>query len=184
MKIYTKTGDRGDTGLFGGARVSKASARVEAYGNLDELNASLGVCRAHGLPAEIDAVLASAQVDLFALGAELATVSGKEDSLGIALVGDADIARLEAAIDASEATLPPLKSFVLPGGSPGAASLHLARTICRRAERSLVALRDQDPVRGELVIYLNRLSDLLFSLARQANLRADVADVPWSPRKG
>ena len=183
MKIYTKTGDRGDTGLFGVARVSKASARVEAYGNLDELNATLGVCRAHGLPPEIDAALASAQVDLFALGAELATVSGKEDTLGIALVGDADIARLEAAIDASEATLPPLKSFVLPGGSPGAAALHLARTVCRRAERSLVALRDQDPVRGELVIYLNRLSDLLFSLARQANLRADVADVPWSPRR-
>lgn len=184
MKIYTKTGDRGDTGLFGGARVSKASARVEAYGNLDELNAALGVCRAHGLPAEIDAVVASAQVDLFALGAELATVSGKEASLGIALVGDAEIARLEGAIDASEAQLPPLKSFVLPGGAAGAASLHLARTVCRRAERSLVALRDQDPVRGELVIYLNRLSDLLFSLARQANLRAGVDDVPWSPRKG
>jgi len=164
--------------------VTKASARVEAYGNLDELNAALGVCRAQGLPAEIDAVVASAQVDLFALGAELATVSGKEESLGIALVGEAEIARLEGAIDASEAALPPLKSFVLPGGTAGAASLHLARTVCRRAERSLVALRDQDPVRGELVIYLNRLSDLLFSLARQANLRAGVEDVPWAPRKG
>lgn len=184
MKIYTKTGDRGDTGLFGGARVSKASARVEAYGNLDELNAVLGVCRAQGLPAEIDAVVASAQVDLFALGAELATVSGKEESLGIALVGGAEIARLEGAIDASEEALPPLKSFVLPGGTAGAASLHLARTVCRRAERSLVALRDQDPVRGELVIYLNRLSDLLFSLARQANHRAGVEDVPWAPRRG
>lgn len=118
MKIYTKTGDHGETGLFGGARVSKASGRVDAYGNLDELNAWLGVCRTHSLPADIDAVLAAVQVDLFALGAELATVPGKEDALGIARVGDAEVARLEAAIDASEGELAPLRSFILPGDHP------------------------------------------------------------------
>jgi cob(I)alamin adenosyltransferase len=182
VKIYTKTGDHGETGLFGGARVSKASGRVDAYGNLDELNAWLGVCRTHALPADIDAVLAAVQVDLFALGAELATVPGKEESLGIAKVGDAEVARLEGAIDASEGELPPLRAFILPGGSPGAAALHVARTVCRRAERALVALQHEEPVRGGAVVYLNRLSDLLFSLARLANLRAGVSDVPWSPR--
>lgn len=183
MKIYTKTGDSGETGLFGGARVSKASARVDAYGNLDELNACLGVCRAGALPPSIDAVLGDAQAELFSLGAELATVQGREASLGIALVGDAEIAGLERAIDASEAQLAPLKTFVLPGGSAASASLHLARTVCRRAERSVIAMRAQEPVRDTVVVYLNRLSDLLFSLARQANLRAGVDDVPWSPRR-
>lgn len=182
MKIYTKTGDGGETGLFGGARVSKASGRVDAYGNLDELNAHLGACRACGLPDDIDAALAAVQVDLFALGAELATVPGKEDSLSIARVSDAEVARLESAIDASEAELAPLKSFVLPGGTASAAALHVARTVCRRAERALVALQHEEPVRAHAVVYLNRLSDLLFSLARLANLRAGVADVPWSPR--
>lgn len=181
MKIYTKTGDRGETGLFGGARVSKASLRVDAYGNLDELNAHLGVCRAHGLPSEVDAVLAAAQVDLFAAGAELATAPGREEKLSIARVGDAEIARLEGAIDASEAALEALKTFVLPGGTPGAAALHVARTVCRRAERGVIALQRDEPVRGELVVYLNRLSDLLFSLARLTNLRAGVGDVPWRP---
>lgn len=184
MKIYTKTGDGGETGLFGGARVSKSAAKVAAYGDLDELNASIGACRALNLPAEVDAELGRAQSDLFTLGAELATVAGKEETLGIALLGEADAARLEDAIDASEAQLPPLKTFVLPGGTPGAAALHLARTVCRRAERAVVALRAQEPVRDAVVIYLNRLSDLLFSLARLTNLRAGVADVPWSPRKG
>lgn len=182
MKIYTKTGDRGETGLFGGARVSKASARVDAYGTLDELNAHLGACRAHGLPAEVDEVLAAVQVDLFALGAELATTPGKEASLSIARLGDGDIARLEGAIDASEGALEPLRAFILPGGTAGASALHVARTVCRRAERGLVALGDAEPVRGEAVVYLNRLSDLLFSLARLTNLRAGVDDVPWAPR--
>ena len=182
MKIYTKTGDDGDTGLFGGARVSKASPRVEAYGTVDELNAVLGVARAAGAWRELDELLGSIQSDLFTLGAELATVPGKEASLGIPLLDDRDVARLEVAIDQSEATLPPLKNFVLPAGTPTAAALHLARTVCRRAERALVGLPQADGARSELKVYLNRLSDLLFSLARQVNQRAGVEDVPWSRR--
>lgn len=183
MKIYTKTGDKGDTGLFGGARVSKANPRVAAYGAVDELNAAIGLARAQGLPDDLDATLRDAQTELFTLGAELATVPGKESSLSIPLLGDDDVARLERAIDESEAALAPLRQFVLPAGCAGAAALHLARTVCRRAERDVVALREAEPVRDALVVYLNRMSDLLFSLARQANLRAGVDDVPWSPRK-
>lgn len=182
MKIYTKTGDRGDTGLFGGARVSKASQRVAAYGTVDELNAALGVARAEGLDPDIDALLARVQAELFALGAELATVPGKEDSLGIALLTAEHIQGLERAIDASEADLEPLKNFVLPAGDRGAAALHMARTVCRRAEREIVALRGVEPVRDESIVYLNRMSDLLFSLARGQNKARGVADVPWQPR--
>lgn len=182
MKIYTKTGDDGDTGLFGGARVSKASARVEAYGTVDELNAVLGVARAAGPYAELDGLLGAIQSDLFTLGAELATVPGKEASLGIPLLDERDVAKLEEAIDASEATLPALKNFVLPAGTPVAAALHLARTVCRRAERAVVGLPEGQGARAEIKVYLNRLSDLLFSLARQVNHRAGVEDVPWSRR--
>ena len=181
MKIYTRTGDDGTTGLFGGARVPKASARVEAFGTVDELNAALGVARACRLDAETDAVLARVQVDLFTLGAELACVPGKEQKLSMTLLGADDAMRLELAIDAAEEVLPALTSFVLPGGSPQAAALHLARTVCRRAERALLALEDA-PARREVVVYMNRLSDLLFVLARRANAQAGVADVPWSPR--
>lgn len=182
MKIYTRTGDRGDTGLFGGARVSKASKRVAAYGTVDELNAALGLARAHGLSASIDAVLALLQVELFTLGAELATVPGKEESLGIALLGEAHIHALEKLIDESEAVLDPLKNFVLPGGDLGASALHLARTVCRRAEREVVELRQIEPVREEVVVYLNRISDLLFSLARGQNKASGRGDVLWLPR--
>lgn len=182
MKLYTKTGDRGETGLFGGARVSKASQRVTSYGAVDELNAALGVARAQGLPGELDTTLAQVQVDLFTLGAELATVPGKERNIGIALLDDGDVARLESAIDASEAALPALTSFVLPGGTLAAAQLHVARTVCRRAEREVVGLATAEPVRELVTVYLNRLSDLLFSLARRANQLAGVADVPWVPR--
>lgn len=181
MKIYTKTGDDGTTGLFGGARVKKASARVEAYGTCDELNAVIGVARAAKLGAFVDGVLAAVQVDLFTLGAELATVPGKEENLGMALLGAEDAVRLEHAIDEAEKDLPPLKNFVLPGGSPQAAALHLARTVARRAERAVLSL-DDAPARREVVVYLNRLSDLLFVLARRANADAGVADVPWAPR--
>jgi cob(I)alamin adenosyltransferase len=180
MKIYTKTGDDGTTGLFGGGRVAKASARVEAYGTVDELNATIGVARATSLDAESDAVLAQVQVDLFTLGAELACVPGKEAKLNLPLLGDADAERLEKAIDHAEGHVPPLTSFVLPGGSAQAAALHLARTVCRRAERAVLALSDAEP-RREIVIYLNRLSDLLFVLARRGNVEAKVADVPWVP---
>ncbi len=182
MKLYTKTGDQGDTGLFGGGRVSKASDRVSAYGAVDELNAALGVVRTHALESSLDALLARVQSELFTLGAELATVPGKERNLGIALLDDESVARIERAIDESEAAVEPLKSFVLPGGSPAAAALHVGRTVCRRAEREVVGLAAHEPVRSTLVVYLNRLSDLLFSLARSVNRAAGVADVPWAPR--
>lgn len=180
MKIYTKTGDDGTTGLFGGGRVAKSSLRVEAYGTCDELNSILGVARAHGLSKEIDDVLAHVQVDLFIVGAEIACVPGKEGKLGMDLVSTADAERLEKAIDEGEKDLAPLKTFILPGGTPQAAALHHARTVCRRAERAVLAL---DDVRKEVVIYLNRLSDMLFVLARRANHLEHVSDVPWEPRK-
>ncbi len=181
MKIYTKTGDDGTTGLFGGARVPKASARVDAYGTVDELNATLGVARATKLDAFAEDVIAHVQVDLFTLGAELACTAGKENKLAMKLLDGDDAARLERAIDAADVELPPLTSFVLPGGSAQAAALHLARTVCRRAERAVLAMSDAAP-RSEVVIYLNRLSDLLFTLARHANLKAGAPDVPWAPR--
>jgi cob(I)alamin adenosyltransferase len=181
VKIYTKTGDDGTTGLFGGARVKKASARVEAYGTVDELNATIGLARATRLDPFAESVLAQTQVDLFTLGAELACVPGKEEKLSMTLIDADDAARLERAIDDAEKDLPPLKSFVLPGGSAQASALHLARTVCRRAERCVLSM-DDTPARSDVVIYLNRLSDLLFTLARHANLKAGVEDVPWAPR--
>jgi cob(I)alamin adenosyltransferase len=182
MKLYTKTGDDGTTGLFGGGRISKASVRVGAYGSVDETNAAVGMARATILGGAMDEVLARVQEDLFTVGAELACVPGREAKLAMTLLGAPDIERVERAIDSADAACPPLRSFVLPGGSPQAAALHVARTVCRRAERSLLALDDAPP-RRELVIYLNRLSDLLFALARQANGIAGVADVPWTARR-
>ena len=183
MKIYTRTGDDGTTGLFGGGRRSKADPRVEAYGTVDEANAAIGVARATGLAAEIDSVLAEVQSDLFTLGAELGCVPGQEAKLKMVLIGDADAARLEKAIDAAEVGLAPLKTFVLSGGTPGAAALHLARCVVRRAERLVIATAADSPVRNEPIVYLNRLSDLLFTLARRANHLASVSDVPWHARK-
>ena len=181
MKIYTKTGDDGTTGLFGGQRVDKDAARVDTYGSVDEANAVIGVARAADAPAQVDEVLASAQAHLFVVGAELASAAGKTDRLGLELIGEAQIAALERAIDAMEAELPALSSFILPGGTPCAAALHHARTVCRRAERALIALGRSEPVRGELVRYLNRLSDLLFVAARRASQLGGVGDVPWDP---
>ena len=187
MKIYTKTGDDGETGLFGGPRVRKDHFRIEAYGTVDELNAVLGVVRTQSPPPELDALLVTFQNQLFDLGAELATPEPKK--FGIAGVTPAQIAALEQAIDRHEAELEPLKQFILPGGTPAAASLHLARTICRRAERLLVTLAAvvvegneglvAEPISSDALIYLNRLSDLLFVLARWTNRKAGVADVPW-----
>jgi cob(I)alamin adenosyltransferase len=182
VKIYTKTGDDGTTGLFGGGRVAKSSLRVEAYGTVDEVNSVIGVARAGGLAAEIDAVLAEVQVELFTVGAELACVQGKEEKHKMDLGARADAERLEREIDEAEKHLEPLKSFILPGGTPQAAALHHARSVCRRSERAVLALEDA-PARRELVIYLNRLSDLLFVLARRANRLAMVPDVPWDPKK-
>jgi len=183
MKLYTKTGDDGTTGLFGGMRVPKASARVDAYGTVDETNAAIGLARVAPVDPAIDAVLAHVQDDLFVLGAELACAPGREAKLSMTLLGEGDIQRLERAIDEADAACPGLKSFVLPGGSPQAAALHMARTVCRRAERAVLAM-DDAPARREVVVYLNRLSDLLFALARRTNVAAGVADVPWKPRAG
>lgn len=179
MKVYTKTGDDGTTGLFGGDRVRKDDARVAAYGTVDETNSTLGLARAAGLPEAMDALLAEVQADLFVIGAELACAPGKEQKLKMPLVSDEQTRKLEEAIDSAEENLPPLKSFVLPAGSPGGAALHHARTVCRRAERECLSAGG---VRQEALIYLNRLSDLLFVLARAANQTAGVGDVPWNPR--
>jgi cob(I)alamin adenosyltransferase len=181
MKLYTKTGDDGTTGLFGGRRVSKASARVEAYGTVDETNAVIGLARASSPDPWTDAVLAQLQNDLFVVGAELASIPEKQHHLSVSLLGDADIERLEKTIDEADAACPPLKVFVLPGGSSVAAALHLARTVSRRAERAVLRL-DDAPARPQLLVYLNRLSDLLFALARRANAVAAVPDVPWAHR--
>jgi cob(I)alamin adenosyltransferase len=179
MKIYTKTGDSGETGLFAGPRVSKADRRIEAYGTVDELNAMIGWSRAELPPTEIDAVLARVQHELFAVGAELATPA--PDRLSITRINPSHVEALEQIIDRFEGTLPPLTQFILPGGSRAAAAIHLVRTVCRRAERCVVAL-SQAPdtqISEHLVMYLNRLSDLLFVLARAANSAAGYPDVPW-----
>jgi cob(I)alamin adenosyltransferase len=180
MKIYTRTGDQGDTGLFGGGRVPKDHPRVAAYGDVDELNSALGVVRAGG-GGLFDAVLESIQRDLFSIGGQLATPEPArvQKSLQKAVLLPERIAELERIMDEAETELPPLRAFVLPGGTPVAAALHLSRTICRRAERSVVHLAHSDPIPELLVVYLNRLSDLLFTLARLANFRADVPDVTW-----
>jgi cob(I)alamin adenosyltransferase len=183
MKIYTKTGDDGTTGLFGGARVRKDDPRVDAYGTVDELNAVIGVARAAGSgPAELSAELSRIQEDLFVVGAELATVAGKEDKLPMRLIGELEVGQLERAIDRMEAELAPLSNFILPGGAPFGAALHHARTVCRRAERSALAASRVANVRGDLMMYLNRLSDFLFVAARRANLAANAPETPWAPR--
>jgi cob(I)alamin adenosyltransferase len=184
MKIYTKTGDRGQTGLLGGTRVSKADLRVAAYGDIDELNSVIGLARAEGVEARVDAWLHVIQSELFDLGAELATTPDKSVKLSATLLGEAEIARLESHIDALEADLPELTAFILPGGSKAAATLHLARTVCRRAERTIVLLADREPVRNEVVRHVNRLSDLLFVMARFENHRAAIVDVAWIGRAG
>ncbi len=182
MRIYTRGGDDGTTGLFGGARVSKHDVRVCAYGDVDELNAVLGWARAAGLPEPVESVLATVQADCFRVGAVLASPPGRDP--GICPVSEEDVQGLERAIDALEARLPPLKVFVLPGGCEGAARLHVARTVCRRAERSVVHLGEQDSVDLVHVRWLNRLSDLLFVQARLANVEAGRSDVPWAGRQG
>jgi cob(I)alamin adenosyltransferase len=178
MKIYTRTGDTGETSLFGGTRVGKDDPRVRAYGEVDELNAHIGLARANAAEAEIDAELVRLQRDLFALGAQLADPGGTVgDRLTKAKLGDDDVARLEQLIDRLEADLPPLRNFILAGGTPCGAALHVARAVCRRAERAMVALDPAvDPV---LLRYINRLSDLLFVLARTANLRGGTTEAIW-----
>jgi cob(I)alamin adenosyltransferase len=182
MKIYTRTGDKGDTGLFGGVRVLKDDPRVEAYGTVDETNAAIGLALSHCQVSFVRRLLTEVQSDLFTLGAELAAASGSEQRLGIQLLTDADVLRLEQAIDEAEEPLPPLKNFVLPGGPPDVAALHLARTVARRAERRVLSLSQREAVRGTVLVYLNRLADLLFVLARRAGHENGAAEVPWAPR--
>jgi cob(I)alamin adenosyltransferase len=187
LKIYTKAGDQGDTGLFGGARVRKDVHRVEAYGTLDELSACLGLAIAGLGPecAELSGVLIRLQSELFDLGAELATPpdrAGTKLAARVPVAGSDQVKALEAEIDRYEAMLEPLQTFILPGGSQAAAKLHLARTVARRAERRIVTLAAEEPVNPDILIYMNRLSDLLFVLARTANRLCGVADVPWMPR--
>jgi cob(I)alamin adenosyltransferase len=180
MKIYTRTGDSGGTALFGGTRVSKADPRVAAYGDVDELNACLGAVRAQSeLAGDIAGLLEQLQKDLFAIGARLADPATKiAERVTKVAVADADIQRLEDWIDRFEAELPPLRRFILPGGNRAGALLHLSRTVCRRAERSIVAL-GADEVEALVLAYVNRLSDLLFVLARVVNHRAGQPEVEW-----
>ena len=184
MKIYTRRGDAGDTDLFGSGRVGKDHLRVEAYGAVDELNAFLGACATATDDTELRAYVQSLQCALFELGAYLATPEARHrDAMNMHEPSDDAIAALEARIDAFETELPPLERFVLPGGTPAAAAFHVARTVCRRAERLAVALHRTEPLAPSAVRYLNRLSDLLFVLARVANRRAGVSDVEWAGRK-
>jgi cob(I)alamin adenosyltransferase len=178
VKIYTRTGDTGETSLFGGARVAKSDPRVETYGDVDELNAWLGLARASRVDAAIDPDIVQLQRDLFALGAQLADPADKiAPRVTKAIIADSDVERLEAAIDRLEAELPPLRRFILAGGTPAGAALHVARTVCRRAERRMVAL--DPPVDPVLLRYVNRLSDLLFVMARFANHRGGVPETEW-----
>ena len=178
MKLYTRTGDAGETSLFGGTRARKDDPRVDAYGEVDELNAWLGLARASSIDPELATELQQLQRDLFALGAQLADPADKLAArvTKAALVDD-DVARLERLIDKMEDELPPLRRFILAGGAPAGAALHVARTVCRRAERRIVAL--DPPVDPVLLRYVNRLSDLLFVLARVANHRAGVPEIEW-----
>lgn len=179
MKIYTKTGDAGETSLYDGTRVPKSDARVDAYGEVDELNALVGVARSHLTDAALDQMLASIQRDLFALGARLADPAHRiADRVAKVTLGPEDVTRLEGWIDEVEAGLPPLRRFILAGGAPSGAALHLARTVCRRAERRLVGL-GQGVVEPAILAYINRLSDLLFVMARAANTRAGAPEQEW-----
>ena len=181
MKIYTRTGDKGETALFGGGRVPKDHPRVAAYGDVDELNSVIGVIRATEPAALFDPLLESIQRDLFSIGGHLATPDPERVSKALekATLSPERVSEFEQAMDEAERELPPLKAFVLPAGTPKASALHLARTVCRRAERSVVHLAQSNEVPGLFLIYLNRLSDLLFTLARLANHRAGVKDVTW-----
>ncbi|WP_040769231.1 cob(I)yrinic acid a,c-diamide adenosyltransferase [Novipirellula maiorica] len=184
MKIYTRTGDAGSTGLFGGPRVAKDDDRIEAYGTVDELNACLGLVRSAGVSSTMDSQLCQIQHALFSIGAELATPN--PDEHGMRIIDDVHVKQLEGWIDEHESVLPPLKNFILPAGVAAATHLHLARSICRRAERRVVTLvrRHEASVSEELIVYLNRLSDLLFVLSRVANFDANVDDDPWQRPQG
>jgi cob(I)alamin adenosyltransferase len=179
VKIYTRTGDSGDTALFDGTRVPKSDSRVAAYGELDELNAWVGFAVANLAPSDISAELQQIQRDLFAIGSRLADPGHRiADRVTKAVISGDDIRRLEDWIDALDAELEPLRRFILAGGTPAGAALHVARTVCRRAERAMVAL-GEEAFEPALLQYVNRLSDLLFTMARALNQRAGVVELPW-----
>jgi cob(I)alamin adenosyltransferase len=179
VKIYTKAGDAGETGLLGADRVPKSHIRVEAYGAVDETNSAIGLVRALSVPADLDRLLERVQNELFVVGMELAIVPGT-NLPNITHLADGSIARLEREIDSWQASLPPLRNFILPGGSPAGAALHQARTVCRRAERRIVQLGSQEPVDELLLRYMNRLSDWLFVLARFVNHQAGKSEAIWT----
>lgn len=182
-QIYTRTGDDGTTSLFGGERVGKGNARIDAYGTVDETNSVVGLARAHleGEPGqeELDPVLGDVQEELFVLGADLATPMNAKPV--VERIGEAHVKALESRIDRFEEDLPSLDRFILPGGTPAGASLHSARTVCRRAERRSVEAKTSTPLNEQVIVYLNRLSDLLFVLARWANRQAEVREDTWVP---
>jgi cob(I)alamin adenosyltransferase len=182
MKIYTKTGDAGDTGLYGGERVSKTAARVEAYGTVDELNSALGLVRASWgelAATDLDATLASLQNTLFDVGADLATPPGSRYEANLSRIDAQDVEQMEQCIDHYQAQCPAFAGFIHPGGHPAAAALHLGRTIARRAERECLRLAAVEPANHEVVRYLNRVSDCLFLLARVVNARAGIDESGW-----
>lgn len=179
-KIYTKTGDDGTTGLFGGARLSKDNIRIEAYGTVDELNSVIGWLMSTIPDRQIDALLQTVQSRLFTIGSNLASDPGKEMITPDLL--EVDVQLIEESIDKMQETLPPLKHFILPGGSPSVSAAHLARTVCRRAERRCVALASNSQVQPIIILYLNRLSDFFFVLARWLGAREGVEEIKWTPR--
>ena len=183
MKIYTKTGDQGETGLFGGGRVMKDDARVDSYGEVDELNAAVGLAQSLESNAELKALCQAIQDQLFTVGAVLATPQGSKADQAIPHVRPEWAFAMEALMDRFDTELPPLTHFVLPGGSAAASALHLARTVCRRAERRVVPLVREQVAHADVLVYLNRLSDYLFTLARVSNHRSGVKDVPWIAKK-
>jgi len=181
-KVYTRTGDDGTTALGGGQRVSKDSARIAAYGTVDELNAAIGVALGLDLESRISAELSRIQNELFHLGADLCVLEEDKESMPVPAVEEGHVVALEGLMDELSTELEPLQNFVLPGGSAGAAHLHLARTVCRRAERDLVTLAAQEPVGAYTVRYLNRLSDALFVMSRYENAKKGTKDVLWDSR--
>lgn len=181
-RIYTKTGDDGTTGLFGGIRVPKDHLRIHAYGTVDELNSILGVALSQNMPTDVREQLLAISSELFTVGADLATPLDPPPSFDIPRIVEEHITELEGRIDAFDGELSRLKNFILPGGTPAAAQLHLARTVCRRAERITVSLSVHEDLGGYVVRYLNRLSDYLFTAARVVNHRAGIEDTPWRSR--
>lgn len=188
MKLYTRTGDDGTTGLFSGTRVAKDHPRVEAYGTVDELNAALGLagaaCGAEDtFPRRVLEILIPLQSRLFDIGADLATPDGAKNEAKIERITDEHVEEVERWIDEVDGGNPPMKHFILPGGTELAARLHVARTVCRRAERLMVQLGHAEPISAGAVRYVNRVSDLLFAMARRANVEAGVMDIPWVPAR-